>query len=83
MFQGVSDKLSTLNNLLIDLKLDYSNCAYIGDDLNDLECMQKCALKGCPIDAADEVKAVCDFVSTQKGGDGAVREFIDFISSQK
>ena len=79
LFQGVRDKVSTLKQILGQQKLDFSNCAYIGDDLNDLDCMNLCAVKGCPKDAADEVKASCDFVSTKNGGDGAVREFIEYI----
>ena len=36
LYQGVSDKTGTLDSLLSELALDYSNCAYIGDDINDL-----------------------------------------------
>ena len=38
LYQGVSDKTGTLDSLLSELALDYSNCAYIGDDINDLSC---------------------------------------------
>lgn len=33
LYQGVSDKTGTLDSLLSELALDYSNCAYIGDDI--------------------------------------------------
>ena len=79
LFQGVRDKISVLKQVLEQLKLDFSNCAYIGDDLNDLDCMNMCAVKGCPADAANEVKNVCDFVSSKNGGEGAVREFIEYL----
>ena len=36
-------------------------------------------LIGCPADAVDSVKVVADFVSKKNGGDGAVREFIEYI----
>ena len=53
--------------------------AYMGDDLNDLNIMKKVGLKGAPQDAVQEVKEVADFVSSKNGGDGAVREFTEFI----
>ena len=53
--------------------------AYIGDDLNDLECMKICGMVGCPLDAVDGVKEIADFVSKYKGGEGAVREFIEYL----
>lgn len=52
---------------------------YVGDDIPDLECMLVAEKKGCPADAADEVKAVSDFVASKKGGEGAVREFIEWV----
>lgn len=57
--------------------------AYIGDDINDLKCMklviQGNGVVGCPMDAIDSVKSISSFVSSKKGGEGAVREFIEFL----
>lgn len=79
VFQGVSDKTETLKSVIND----FSQVAYMGDDLNDIECMKavKAAggIVGCPADAAKEVKDIADFVSNKNGGDGAVREFIDWL----
>ena len=79
LFQGVSDKIGALADLLKELSFSFENCAYIGDDVNDLECMEKCAVCACPADAVKEVKAIADYVCLQKGGDGAVREFIEYL----
>lgn len=79
LFQGVADKITALAELLKELNLSFDHCAYIGDDVNDLECMRKCAVCGCPADAVKEVRAVADFVCTEKGGEGAVREFIEYL----
>lgn len=77
--QGVSDKVQKLKELAGDL----SEAAYIGDDLNDLKCMQAVkaegGLTGCPADAAAEVRGLCDFVSEFRGGEGAVRDFIEWL----
>jgi 3-deoxy-D-manno-octulosonate 8-phosphate phosphatase (KDO 8-P phosphatase) len=79
LYQGVSDKTGTLDSLLSELALDYSNCAYIGDDINDLSCMRKVALVGCPADAVRDVISIADFVSSKNGGCGAVRDFIEWL----
>ena len=57
----------------------FDEIAYIGDDENDIECMKLCGIIGCPSDALDSVKEISDFVSSKNGGDGAVREFIEYI----
>lgn len=80
LFQGVADKVECLKNLINELGLQWRDIAYMGDDLNDLAVMSLCGIKGCPADAAREVKGICDFVSTYNGGDGAVREFIEFLT---
>lgn len=79
IYQGIEDKVLKAYEILDGLNLSFDECAYIGDDLNDLNCMELCNLKGCPSDAADEVMKICDFISKNKGGNGAVREFIEWI----
>lgn len=85
IYQGVKDKIAKLNEILSDQGGQYCNVAYIGDDLNDLNCMQVVkengGFIGCPSDAALKVKEISDFVSTKEGGNGAVREFIESILS--
>jgi 3-deoxy-D-manno-octulosonate 8-phosphate phosphatase (KDO 8-P phosphatase) len=79
-YQEVIDKRQQLDMLLASLDITVSEVAYIGDDLNDYECMQYCALKGCPADAVPEIKGIVDFIATRRGGDGAVREFIEWLT---
>ena len=88
-YQGVSDKISKLKELLKMLSrkdgVEYTleNVAYAGDDLIDLACMKQCGIAVCPSDAVDEIKAVSHFVSTKEGGRGAVREFYDLVKKLK
>ena len=83
VFQGSVDKIVTMESIANILHISENdgkyNIAYIGDDLIDLPCMKKSKLVGCPADAANEVKQVSDFISCRCGGDGAVREFIEWI----
>lgn len=79
VYQGITDKLAKLNEITDNL----NSVAYIGDDINDLPCMV--AVKaaggkiGCPADAVEKVKRIVDFVSLHNGGDGAVRDFIEWL----
>ena len=81
--QGISDKLGELNEILAERGESLKDCAYMGDDLNDLHVMKaiKAAggLIGCPADAAAGVVELADFVSSKDGGRGCVREFIEWI----
>ena len=83
IYQGVADKRSKLMEFLEERGGQLSECAYMGDDCNDLECMEtiKAAggLAGCPADAVKEVIAAADYCCEKNGGRGAVREFIEWL----
>ena len=79
LYQGQKYKLPALEELMKKYNLDYSQVSYMGDDLPDLCILEKVGLKCCPQDAVDEVKNVCNFISSKNGGKGAVRELTDFI----
>lgn len=77
LHQGIGDKLSRLKEVADQLGICAEQIAYIGDDLNDLECIRYCGLTACPGDAVPEVLEAVDYVCKRDGGRGAVREFID------
>lgn len=82
-FQGVGDKVATLEQFLADNGGNLSEVAYAGDDLNDLTCIRKVkengGIVGVPSNACQQVKEQADFVSEYVGGDGAVRDFIEYL----
>lgn len=80
LFQGIGDKLMTLRQVAERYHLQPEEIAYMGDDLNDLECMHFCGYTACPRDAAGALTRYVDFVSSYDGGSGAVREFIEKLS---
>lgn len=77
--QGIKDKVEILRQIAERYHYDWKELAYIGDDENDIEAMKLCGLTGCPADAADAVIAMVDYVCKRNGGEGAVREFIDYL----
>lgn len=79
LVQGSSNKIEDLKKILEEENIDIRQTAYMGDDLNDYDCMVRAGLKGCPKDAADEIKEIADYVTVRDGGNGAVREFVEWI----
>lgn len=79
VMQGVGDKKKKLEQYMTERNISKQNVAFIGDDVQDLEAMRLCSFKSCPIDAVEEVKAICDYISPIKGGHGAVRDICEFI----
>lgn len=79
VYLNVSDKLSLLEELRSKYDFDYGQCMFIGDDLPDLACMSRVAVAVCPADAAEEIKAVSNYVSIKKGGEGIVREVVEKV----
>lgn len=82
VLQGVKNKLAVTKKLLEDLKLQWFQVAYMGDDWNDIPVMQKAAVSGCPADAIEEICKLANYITSHKGGEGAARDFIDYILKQ-
>ncbi|MBE6693053.1 MAG: 3-deoxy-D-manno-octulosonate 8-phosphate phosphatase [Ruminococcaceae bacterium] len=79
VYQGISDKLTKLKEIADKYNVTPEEIAYIGDDVNDLDCMEYCGLTACPADALDEVLDKVNYVCKRDGGRGAVREFADYV----
>lgn len=72
--QNISNKVDELKKITDSRNIPFENVAYIGDDINDYAAMACCGFKACPVDAAQEIKAICDYISPQPGGQHAVRD---------
>lgn len=81
--QNIADKLPLLEKIAERYGVASKNVAYIGDDVNDLHCMQWCGLSACPSDSVGEVLDKADYVCKAQGGRGAVREFIEYIAKEQ
>ncbi|MCJ7500194.1 HAD-IIIA family hydrolase [bacterium] len=78
-FQGIKNKLLTLDGLMESSGYEASHIAYMGDDVVDLPVMMSVGLGCSPSDAAEEVRQRSDLVTGASGGNGAARELIFFI----
>jgi len=79
VIQDCHFKLPALQKLIEVLHLKPERVAYIGDDLPDLPAIRFVGLGVAPANAVDEVKQEADYVTTRRGGQGAVREAIEYI----
>lgn len=77
--QGCSDKAPALRQVIERLGLDSSQVAYLGDDTPDLPAMRIAALPAAVKEAPAEVRALAAWISSAPGGQGAVREFCEFL----
>ena len=76
---GTEDKYPAAQHLLNTLGLDWTQAAGMGDDWPDLPVMRHCAMACAPCNAHIEVRAAAHYVTSARGGDGAVREFCDLL----
>ncbi|WP_114777369.1 KdsC family phosphatase [Botryobacter ruber] len=79
IFLGADDKTEVFEDYIYMQGIHPATVAYMGDDMPDLEVMQRCGLRACPADAADDIKEISTFVATKGGGQGAARELIEKI----
>ena len=74
---GREPKIDILESWLTELGIGAERVAYLGDDRNDLDCMQRVGFAACPADADDSVLRVAQVRLTRRGGERCVRELID------
>ena len=81
--QGYDKKLPRLRELAAEHEVERDQVAFVGNDVNDLECMAWAGSGIAVADARAEVLQVADLVTTRRGGRGAVREVCDQILAEK
>lgn len=84
-YQGIRDKRGKIQELANQRGYQpkengkYQQLAYIGDDLIDIPAASVCGTIGCPSNSVDKMQDIADYVCRCAGGDGAIREFIEWI----
>ena len=82
VFQGVKDKLETVKKLCKSLNINLSDVAYIGDDIGDLDLLRSVGISSIPNGAYIERFFTPMYTTSKRGGEGAFREFVDWIYEQ-
>ena len=76
---GLSDKLAALREEVERRGVGLEETAYVGNDINDADCMRAVGLSVCPADAWPEVAGLARWTLERRGGEGCVREFCDAV----
>ena len=77
--QGVYDKVSAWREILQEKRLSPEESAYVGDDIVDVPLLRQVGFAAAVTDAEEYVLSEADFISSRRGGHGAVREIIEFV----
>jgi 3-deoxy-D-manno-octulosonate 8-phosphate phosphatase (KDO 8-P phosphatase) len=77
--QGIQDKLGAFREILAQEKLTAAEACFVGDDVIDLPVMWNCGFAVAVANARDEVKKDAHYVTKRAGGDGALRDAVEYI----
>lgn len=76
---GSRDKVAALQDLIARLGITAEECAFVGDDIPDLDLMRHVGYSIAVANAVEEVRDYCDYTTMKSGGFGAVREVCDLV----
>lgn len=79
VYQKARDKKAVYKELLQKHNLKDEDAAFVGDDLIDVPILKSVGLAVAVSNAVDEAKKYAHMITKKAGGEGAVREAIDFI----
>ena len=80
VLQGSDNKITNLKAYLKENEILPEKVLYIGNDLNDWDCLNYVGYKMCPRDAEPEIRDICDYVFTSGGGEGVIRELYRLLT---
>lgn len=81
--EGCQDKFTAVKRYCQQYGIGLENVCYVGDDINDLEIIKAVGLGCCPADAMPVVKTAAKYKTSTKGGEGVIREVVEYIFSRK
>lgn len=82
-YQGKSDKLGCLKEIIARRELELSDVSYVGNDINDLECLEHVGVAIVVSDAHEDVKKVADIILNTSGGNGVFMELYEIMKRSK
>ncbi len=83
IFAAIKDKKAALKSIVENMSIKQNEIAFAGDDIPDIAIMQKCGFSFAVANASPEVIEIADYTTTNRGGDGAVREICESILKSK
>ena len=83
VYIGEKNKLNRLETICDNKKITLNDVAYIGDDINDIQVLNRVSFSALTYNSPIKNKIKVDYITKLKGGDGAFREFVDIILKEK
>ena len=80
-YDSIENKISLLNEIIKKQNLEISQVAFMGNDLNDLGCLSKVGLPIVVGDCHPKLIKIARYITQTLGGNGAVREVCDLLTS--
>jgi 3-deoxy-D-manno-octulosonate 8-phosphate phosphatase KdsC-like HAD superfamily phosphatase len=80
--KNCKDKAAAIRRFSAQADVPLSQICFMGDDVNDLGAIQLAGFAAAPADARPAVLKAVSFVATKNGGQGAVRELVDFLLAE-
>ena len=77
IFLNSHNKINVMNDFLKNHNFNKEDIMYMGDDIPDIEVLKYVGFSCCPNDAVIDVKNICNYISSKKGGKGCVRDVIE------
>ncbi len=77
--QGVKDKRAAFEEVVREEKLKPAEAAFVGDDVVDLPAMRAAGLAIAVQNARAEVKREAHYITPHGGGEGGLRDAVEFI----
>ncbi len=78
-YNGCKNKAEALMEIVRESGSDISQVCYVGDSLHDIEAIELAGLGVAPANAAEEVKNKADLILKSSGGNGAIKEVVDYL----
>jgi 3-deoxy-D-manno-octulosonate 8-phosphate phosphatase (KDO 8-P phosphatase) len=79
VYQKVFNKKEVFEKILVKHKLSSDEAAFLGDDIIDIPVLRRIGFSAAVADAVDVVKKSVDYITKNRGGNGAIRELCDMI----
>ena len=83
VYIGEKNKLNRLQTICSKKNINLNEVAYIGDDINDVQVLNKVGFSALTFNSPIKNKIKVDYITKLRGGDGAFREFVDLILKEK
>lgn len=82
LHMGVKNKLNVAIDLCKKYQIELTDVAFIGDDINDIPLLRVAGYSACPASAKNYVQSEANYITKLRGGEGAFREFVEYILSE-